>query len=102
MRELSIFYEDGKCIKNKELEIKNDILLIYRLRNLISHNAVYPRYLIGFYANKVQKISSEIIRYLIEKYRKLNLGIDDILIDTISDYDEFVLNIDTELLKLKS
>ncbi len=102
LRELSIFYEDGKCIKNKELEIKNDILLIYRLRNLISHNAVYPRYLIGFYANKVQKISGEVIRYLIEKYRTSDIGIDDILIDTISDYDEFVLNIDTELLKLKS
>jgi hypothetical protein len=93
---------NGDGIKKKEKEIYNDILLIYRLRNLIAHNAVYPRYLIDIYANKAQSISGSIIRFLIERYRTSNCGLDEILIDVSSIYDEFILNIDNEILKLKN
>lgn len=102
LHELDLFYMNGDGIKKKEKEIYNDILLIYRLRNLIAHNAVYPRYLIDIYANKAQNISGSIIRYLIEKYRTSNRGLDEILIDVSSTYDEFILNIDNEILKLKN
>lgn len=102
LHELDFFYKNKDGIKKKEKEIFNDIVLIYRLRNLIAHNAVYPRYLIDSYANKVQNISGSIIRFLIEKYRTSNRELDDILIDVSSKYDEFILNIDNEILKLKT
>jgi hypothetical protein len=102
LHELDSFYKNEDGIKKKEKEIFNDIVLIYRLRNLIAHNAVYPIYLIDSYSNKVQNISGSIIRFLIEKYRTSNRELDDILIDVSSKYDEFILNIDDEILKLKT
>ena len=102
LHELDSFYMNVDGIKNKEKEIFNDIVLIYRLRNLIAHNAVYPQYLIDIYANKAQNISGSIIRFLIEKYRTSNQELDDILIDISTKYDEFILNIDYEILKLKA
>ncbi|MFA5045636.1 MAG: hypothetical protein WC542_06885 [Paludibacter sp.] len=102
LHELVSFYKNIEGIKNNEKEVFNDIVLIYRLRNLIAHNAVYPQYLIDIYANKAQNISGNIIRFLIEKYRTSNRGLDDILIDVSSKYDEFILNIDNEISKLKT
>ncbi|MDD4822317.1 MAG: hypothetical protein PHI48_07140 [Bacteroidales bacterium] len=101
LHELNSFYKNKDGINKKEKEIFNDIILIYRLRNLIAHNAVYPQYLIGIYANKAQNISGSIIRALIERLRTSNRGLDEILIDVSSKYDEFILNIDNEILKLK-
>lgn len=102
LHELDSFYKNIDGIKNKEKEIFNDIVLIYRLRNLIAHNAVYPRYSIDIYANKIQYISGNIIRFLIEINRTSHRGLDEILIDTSSKYDEFLFNIDNEILKLKA
>lgn len=69
---------------------------------MIAHNAIYPRYLINLYANKAQYISGSIIRFLIEKYRITNIGIEELLINISSKYDEFKLNIDNEIKKLKA
>lgn len=102
LHELDSFYKNKDGIINKEQEIFNDIVLIYRLRNLIAHNAVYPQYLIDLYANKAQNISGSIIRFLIEKYRTSNRGLDEIFIDISSKYDDFILNIDNEILTLKT
>jgi len=102
LHELDSFYKNIDGIKSKEKEILNDIVLIYRLRNLIAHNAVYPQYLIDIYANKAQNISGSIIRFLIEKYRTSNRELDGILIEVSTKYDEFILNIDDEILKLKA
>ena len=102
LHKLDSFYTNKDGIKNNETEILNDIVLIYRIRNLIAHNAVYPQYLIDIYANKTQNISGNIIRFLIEKYRTSDRGLDDILIDVSTNYDEFKLNINDEILKLKA
>ncbi len=102
LHELDYFYKNKDGIKNKEQEIFNNIVLIYRLRNLIAHNAVYPRYLIDLYANKAQYISGRIIRFLIERKRTSNRGLDEILIDISSEYNNFISNIDNEILKLKT
>jgi len=100
--ELDSFYKNKDGIIKKEQEIFKDIVLIYRLRNLIAHNAVYPEYLIDLYANKAQYISGSIIKFVIEEYRITNLGLEEILVNISSKYDEFILNIDSEILKLKT
>lgn len=51
---------------------------------------------------EAQYISGSIIRFLIEKYRITNIGIEELLINISSKYDEFKLNIDNEIKKLKS
>ena len=102
IKEIDNFYNNDEGVKKKEQEISNDIILIYRLRNLITHNAVYSKYLIDIYANKAQYISGSIIRYLIDEYRKEKLSFEDILIAVSSKYDEFKFNINNEINKLKS
>lgn len=100
--EIDAFYRNDQGVKNKEQELFNEITLIYRLRNLIAHNAVYPQYLINIYASKAEYISSKIIRYLIDKLKVSNDSLEEILIETSSKYDEFMLNIDNEIERLKS
>lgn len=101
LRELALFYKNGNGIKTKEQEISNDILLIYRLRNLIAHNAIFPKYLIKYYANKIEIISGCVIKLLIEKYRKTNWSLDDILIDVSIKYEDFKSTIDERIKYLK-
>lgn len=101
LREHFLSYQDDKKMKAKELDFSNDILLIYRLRNLIVHNAIFPKYSIKYYANKVEIISGSIIKSLIEKNRKTNWSIDDILIDISIKYEDFKSNINEKIRKLK-
>ena len=101
IREVYSFYQNDKRIKEKEQLIYNDVLLIYRLRNLIAHNAIFPKYLIKYYANKIEIISGSIIKLLIEKYRKTNWSLDDILIDVSIKYEDFKSTIDERIKSLK-
>lgn len=101
IREVYSFYQNDEKIKEKEQLIYNDVLLIYRLRNLIAHNAIFPKYLIKYYANKIEIISGSIIKLLIEKYRKTNWSLDDILIDVSIKYEDFKSTIDERIKSLK-
>ena len=102
IHELGEFYKDVSGIKQEEKEIRNIILLTYRLRNLIAHNAVYPRYIINHYANQLQGICSVVLWHLMEAYRTQNKSLDDICVAISTMYDEFILNIDDEIAKLKA
>lgn len=102
IHELGEFYKDVSGIKQEEKEIKDIILLTYRLRNLIAHNAVYPRYIINHYANQLQGICSVVLWHIMESYRTLNMSLDEICVDISTKYDEFILNIDDEIAKLKA
>ena len=101
IRDLSLFYQNDKIIKEKEKEFSNDILLIYRLRNLIAHNAFFPKYMIKYYANKIEIISGSIIKLLIEKSQNTNWDLDDILIDVSIKHEEFKSNINEKIKALK-
>lgn len=101
LRELNLFYQNDEGIRAKEQEISNDILLIYRLRNLIAHNAVFPKYVIKYYANKIEIISGSIIELLIEKSQNTNWNLDDILIDVSIRHEDFKSNINEKIKALK-
>lgn len=101
LRELNLFYQNDKGIRAKEQEFSNDILLIYRLRNLIAHNAVFPKYVIKYYANKIEIISGSIIELLIEKSQNTNWNLDDILIDVSIRHEDFKSNINEKIKALK-
>lgn len=99
---LKIFYDDNRGIKKNADEYGNFILLSYRLRNLIAHNAVYPRYIINYYANALQNTCGNVLRYITDIYKKKSRSIDEIFIDTAIKYDEFLLNFSKELQEYKS
>jgi len=80
------FYTDStfarKLIENYLKEIKDDILLIYRYRNKIVHNAHYDNTILPYYVEKIRRYAGDLLRTVIgrlsieeivlEKYWKMN------------------------------
>lgn len=98
---LKSFYENEKGIKNFRITVCNDITLIYRLRNMIVHNAVFPEFQIKLYAYKAQFIAASLIQAIRFYYSKYGTNIDDALLDIYSEYQVFENNVLTHLNKLK-
>lgn len=98
---LKSFYENDKGIKNFRAMVCNDITLIYRLRNMIVHNAFFPEFQIKLYAYKAQFITGSLIHAIRFYYSKYGTNIDDALLDIYSEYQVFESNVLTYLNKLK-
>lgn len=97
---LQEFYNDEKGIKDKVQQLKDDVLMIYRLRNMIVHNAALSCVNIGFYARETMFFAQRVIRYIIDKAGG-NKTIEDIVLGAKLNYQIFLANYDDELRKLK-
>lgn len=66
------FYNDSsktkKVIEEQILQIKNDVLMIYRFRNLIVHNAQFDNTLLPYFVWKIKGFSGNLIRGIISNY----------------------------------
>lgn len=98
---LQSFYEDEKCITNFKNVVSNDMMLIYRLRNMIVHNAVCPEFIIKLYAHKAHFISGSLIQAVRYHYNKHGMDINKTLLEIYSDYQMFENNILSEIKRLK-
>ena len=98
---LKDFYEDSKCIKDFKQIVSNDVTLIYRLRNMIVHNAVCPEFIIKLYAHKAQFITGSLIQAVRYYYNKYGMDINKALLKIHSDYQMLENNILFEIKKLK-
>jgi len=78
------FYEGSqktKQIVEEQLkQIKNEVLLIYRFRNLIVHNAFFDNSLLPFWVWRIREFSKNLIHRIIELY-EVEKDIADIIID---------------------
>ena len=97
---LKDFYQNENGLKSKANQIKDDLLMIYRLRNMIVHNAVLSCVNIAFYAHEARYIAQQVIWYVIDHVREEN-SIDEIVLGAKLDYQVFLMNIDEELNSLK-
>lgn len=100
LAELSEFYKNGKGLKIKENSLKEDLLMIYRLRNMIVHNAALSCVNIGFYAREAKYIAQQVILYVIDKAND-DRTIDEIVLGAKLEYQVFMSNYDEELRKIK-
>lgn len=100
LADLQRFYQDGDGMRKNEQHIKDDILMIYRLRNMIVHNAAISCENITFYAQEAKFMAQSVIRYVLSHAAK-ETTIDDIVIGAKLDYQVFWENIDEELRTLK-
>ena len=100
LAELQEFYRDSAGLKKRSRQIKDDTLMIYRLRNMIVHNAAISCENISFYAQEAKFMAQSVIRYVTSHATK-DTTIDDIVIDAKLDYQVFLQNIDEELRALK-
>ena len=66
------FYADTtfakKLIESYLKEIKNDVLLLYRYRNKIVHNAHYDNTILPYYVEKIRRYAGDLLRTVIERY----------------------------------
>lgn len=100
LMELQSFYQDGEGLRKRARQIKEDILVIYRLRNMIVHNAAISCENISFYAQEAKYMAQSVIRYVTENATSEST-IEDIVIGAKLDYQVFMQNIDAELKALK-
>lgn len=98
---LQSFYEDKKCIIDFKNLVSNDVTLIYRLRNMIVHNAVCPEFIIKLYAYKAQFISGSLIQAVRYHYNKHGMDIGNTLLKIYSEYQILESNISSEIKRLK-
>lgn len=100
LAELQEFYRNGDGMKKKAQQVRDDILMIYRLRNMIVHNAAISCENISFYAQEAKYMAQSVIRYVIN-HAAAETTIDDIVIGAKLDFQVFMQDIDEELRKLK-
>lgn len=101
LAEMQAFYQSDEGIKAKASHIKDDLLMIYRLRNMIVHNAALSSVNISFYAREAIYIAQRVIRYVIDHIGG-NKTIEEIVLGAKLDYQVFMQNFDEELNKLKN
>lgn len=101
LEKLDKFYSNNNEFSLFKKSISNDIIQIYRLRNMIVHNAVSPEFLIKSYANKAQFIAGSVINALRYYFNKYNCDIDDALIQIFTQCQILESNISYEIKKIK-
>ncbi len=90
LHETNTFYSSKESFNKYVQTVKNDILEIYRLRNLIAHNAIIPYNSILLYSRKAYSISRSLTRFFISKRKNEK--------DTM---DEMILNASLEFLRFE-
>lgn len=100
LSQLGAFYESEEGIRQKAIQICDDLLMIYRLRNMIVHNAALSCVNISFYAREAMFIAQRVIRYVIDKAGG-NKTIDEIVLGAKLNYQVFLGNFDEELKALR-
>lgn len=98
---LQNFYQNDGGVREYARKIRNDLLMIYRLRNMIVHNAALSCVNIAFFAREAMFIALRVIWYVIEKAGK-DKCIEEIVLGAKVDYQVFLANFDEELRKLKN
>lgn len=101
LAQMGAFYQNEDGIMEKANQLCDDLLMIYRLRNMIVHNAALSCVNISFYAREAMFIAKLVIRYVIDKAGG-NKTIDEIVLGAKLDYQVFLQNYDEELKQLKN
>ena len=101
LTQLQKFYQDKNGIRDKESQLKNDLLMIYRLRNMIVHNAALSSVNLAFYAREAMYVARHVVWYVIDRASG-DKTIEEIILGAKLSYEVFIANYDKELEKLKS
>jgi hypothetical protein len=84
----------NEYLVNQINEMKTDLILIYRLRNKIVHNAEYNDTMLAIYVQKVKKYARDLLKTLLSDYCINNkLSIDDILMQKFVESNNLLINL---------
>lgn len=84
LQNLTAFYKK-EGIEKFELDVSSELTLIYRLRNMIVHNAVYSTYEIKYYANRAVFYASCLLSAILTVSSINQLNMTDSIIKIMSD-----------------
>lgn len=101
LHEVADYYSSGKGFENYAHLIENEILIIYRLRNLIAHNAVIPSESLRLYARKAYAICRYITQYFINQKTNDKITIEKMILDASIRYLRFSSSIEDKIRELK-
>ena len=79
-----------KIIESEIKLIENDILMIYRFRNLIVHNAHYDNALLPYLVWKIRDYAGDLIRNLIYEYNENNSELSNLMIKSYLKKEKFM------------
>lgn len=101
LNDIKQFYTDNKMaekiIKDKESIISNELLLIYRLRNKIVHNANYNGNFLKYHVIQLEDIIHTVLLYLEDIFSKVNNAttIQDAFINNYIEEESFIEKLKT-------
>lgn len=91
------FYENStitkKMVDGQINQIKNDVLMIYRIRNLIVHNAHFDNTLLPYFVWKIKGFSGNLIRRIISDF-SFNKELSDIIVRIHLKREKFLCDFD--------
>lgn len=91
------FYSESSFTKSEILnhieQVRNDMLMIYRFRNLIVHNAHFDNTLLPYYVWKTKSYCGGILRKFINKYQE-NHKIGDIIFEIFIEKEKFLQDLE--------
>lgn len=102
LRDVKVFYQDKKPMDTLLNKLREDILMIYRLRNMLVHNASINDVTLSRYTKKASYISRTVIKHFVllsSKHPEYSMF--ELMVDTIANHNVFMQNYDKELQKLK-
>lgn len=88
-----------KVIEDQIQDIKDDILMGYRFRNLVVHNAHFDDTILPYYVWKLRSYSGKLIRRLISDFKN-NIDTPEIIIRLHIDKEEFLCDLDNGIVNL--
>jgi hypothetical protein len=96
---ISQFYNNAastkKIIDEQIKLIENDILMIYRFRNLIVHNAHFDNALLPYLVWKIKDYSGNLIRKLIFVYNENNVELSNLMINLFLKKEKFINDLES-------
>lgn len=102
IHKLSAFYKNKNGFNYNKEQLRNDMLMIYHIRNLLVHNAYCPQNIIDVYARKASFIAESIICKLQAGCAEASMSINELLAEIVTQYHTLLTNIDSEIEKLKT
>ncbi|WP_312418827.1 hypothetical protein [Epilithonimonas sp.] len=82
-----------KVINKQIKDINDDVLMIYRFRNLIVHNAHYDNALLPYYIWKIKEYSGNLIRVLIHEYTNKKSDLKTLLTNIFIKKETFLIDL---------
>jgi len=92
INDISMFYSEKeytvKMLDEKIKNAKSEVVMLYRMRNKIVHNANYDNFLLPYFLSSANQFAGDLLNRVLELYYKEGiLRLEEIMLRIFSEYD---------------